>query len=104
MTRMTSDLTRHVRAVAVCAAAILAGAIGLGARAARLHAQPPATTADAGGGAAANAAVARGRAVYGTHCVECHGKSGRGDVPASPLLLPRPRDFTMGRFKLRSTE
>ncbi len=49
-------------------------------------------------------AAARGKVVYATHCVECHGESGHGDGPASPLLTPGPRDFTAGRFKIRSTE
>jgi cytochrome c oxidase cbb3-type subunit 2 len=30
--------------------------------------------------------------------------SGRGDGPAAHLLVPRPRDFTLGRYKIRSTE
>lgn len=43
-------------------------------------------------------------ALYRDRCATCHGASGRGDGPASPLLDPRPRDFTQGRFKLRTTE
>ena len=46
----------------------------------------------------------RGRAVYQEHCVECHGEAGQGDGPAAYLLVPRPRDFTLGRYKIRSTE
>jgi cytochrome c oxidase cbb3-type subunit 2 len=45
-----------------------------------------------------------GQAVYGAHCVECHGTGGRGDGPAAHLLQPRPRDFTAGRYKVRTTE
>ena len=30
--------------------------------------------------------------------------SGKGDGPAAHLLTPRPRDFTTGRYKIRSTE
>ncbi len=47
---------------------------------------------------------ARGRQVYEKHCVECHGDTGKGDGPAAMTLVPHPRDFTSGRYKLRSTE
>jgi mono/diheme cytochrome c family protein len=43
------------------------------------------------------------RALYRRHCAVCHGDAGRGDGPASFLLTPRPRDFTTGRYKFRST-
>ena len=46
----------------------------------------------------------RGKAVYDAHCVECHGRSGKGDGPASMALMPHARDFTSGRYKIRSTE
>ncbi|MGC4085827.1 MAG: cytochrome c [Vicinamibacterales bacterium] len=45
-----------------------------------------------------------GRAIYEKHCVECHGRDGKGDGPAAMTLLPHPRDFTSGRYKIRSTE
>ena len=50
------------------------------------------------------AAQARGKAVYDTHCVECHGADGKGDGPSAAYLTPRPRDFTTGKYKIRSTE
>jgi mono/diheme cytochrome c family protein len=50
------------------------------------------------------AAGNRGRDVYAKHCVECHGTSGKGDGAAAHLLTPRPRDFTSGKYKIRSTE
>src|SRR5437870_5172187 len=46
----------------------------------------------------------RGKAVYDAHCVECHGASGKGDGPSAAYLVPRPRDFTSGKYKIRSTE
>jgi mono/diheme cytochrome c family protein len=46
-------------------------------------------------------------AVYNHACAWCHGKDGRGDGPAAFSInkyrAPRPRDFTRGIFKLRST-
>jgi cbb3-type cytochrome c oxidase subunit III len=46
----------------------------------------------------------RGKAVYDAHCVECHGSSGKGDGASAAYLTPRPRDFTTGKYKIRSTE
>ena len=47
---------------------------------------------------------ADGGQLYAARCASCHGTSGRGDGPVAALLKPRPRDFTSGRYKLRSTE
>ena len=47
---------------------------------------------------------ARGKVVYDQRCFECHGVAGKGDGPAAHLLIPRPRDFTLGRYKIRTTE
>jgi mono/diheme cytochrome c family protein len=63
----------------------------------------------AGGASALRAAPATtvqlepGRKTYETHCAQCHGEKGDGDGPAAPHLSPRPRDFTTGKFKLRTT-
>ena len=45
-----------------------------------------------------------GKSIYESHCSPCHGMSGKGDGAASALLNPRPRNFTTGLFKFRSTE
>jgi cbb3-type cytochrome c oxidase subunit III len=50
------------------------------------------------------AAQPRGKAVYDAHCVECHGLTGHGDGPSASYLVPRPRDFSTGKFKIRTTE
>ena len=34
---------------------------------------------------------------------QCHGEKGDGDGYATPHLFPRPRDFTSGKFKVRTT-
>jgi cytochrome c oxidase cbb3-type subunit 2 len=54
-------------------------------------------------GAATPAQVEAGKKVYEQHCAQCHGEKGDGQGPGAPHLLPRPRDFTAGKFKLRAT-
>ena len=73
------------RCAGVIAAAALLGGVLWGARA-TVAAQP------------------RGKAVYDAHCVECHGAMGSGDGPSASYLVPRPRDFTSGKYKIRTTE
>ena len=55
-------------------------------------------------GAQAPAAPANPSTLYLERCASCHGKSGHGDGEYAGLLNPRPRDFTSGRFKFRSTD
>ena len=50
------------------------------------------------------AALERGEEVYRTRCALCHGDEGEGDGGAASYLDPRPRDFTQGLFKFRSTQ
>jgi DMSO reductase family type II enzyme heme b subunit len=45
----------------------------------------------------------RGRQLYDAKCALCHGAGGKGDGPAAERLLPRPRDFTAGTYKIRTT-
>ncbi len=44
-----------------------------------------------------------GAQVYARYCVGCHGERGDGKGPAADMLLVKPRDFTKGIFKFRST-
>lgn len=44
-----------------------------------------------------------GRFIYERGCAICHGMQGKGDGLAAPYLDPRPRDFTKGEFKFRTT-
>jgi len=46
---------------------------------------------------------AEGKEVYARYCVGCHGQDGDGRGPAAPMLITKPRDFTKGVFKFRST-
>lgn len=50
--------------------------------------------------------AARGATLYRAHCASCHGDEGRGDGPAARFFSGevRPRDFTIGVFRNRSTE
>jgi mono/diheme cytochrome c family protein len=45
-----------------------------------------------------------GGKLYDARCASCHGKTGHGDGEDAGFLNPRPRDFTTGRYKFRSTE
>ena len=47
--------------------------------------------------------AAEGRQVYERYCAGCHGVGGDGNGPAADMLLIKPRDFTRGTFKFRST-
>jgi mono/diheme cytochrome c family protein len=44
-----------------------------------------------------------GKQIYEKNCSQCHGERGDGQGVATPFLLPRPRDFTSGKFKIRTT-
>lgn len=44
-----------------------------------------------------------GRDLYNRACATCHGMDGKGNGPSARYLNPRPRDFTSGTFKFRST-
>jgi cytochrome c oxidase cbb3-type subunit 2 len=47
--------------------------------------------------------LAIGRVLYDRYCAGCHGTAGDGAGPAAPMLIVKPRDFTKGTFKFRST-
>lgn len=47
--------------------------------------------------------LAEGRHQYMMRCARCHGEKGDGNGPLADLLDPRPRDFTLGMFKFRTT-
>jgi DMSO reductase family type II enzyme heme b subunit len=48
--------------------------------------------------------VAAGKQIYRDSCWYCHGKVGDGNGPAADFLDPRPRDFTAGMYKIRTTK
>ncbi len=47
--------------------------------------------------------VKLGEKLYKQACLYCHGETGKGDGSGERYLLTKPRDFTSGKFKLRST-
>jgi len=80
------SLNVRLSAYIVCAAALAAIAAPLAA----LAAAPPGP-------------VQRGREVYLQRCFQCHGLEGKGDGTAAQYLPRRPRDFTDGRYKLKTS-
>ncbi len=76
----------------------LSGLVALFAATFELQAQPvspaPASPADS---------PVKGRAVYIQQCAACHGLAGDGNGPAAVWLYPKPRNFSAGQFKIKST-
>ncbi len=44
-----------------------------------------------------------GKKLYLKFCAQCHGEKGDGEGYAAPHLRPRPRNFSTGKFKVRTT-
>ena len=44
-----------------------------------------------------------GKKLYLKYCSQCHGEKGDGEGYAAVHLRPRPRNFTSGKFKVRTT-
>ncbi len=47
--------------------------------------------------------IRHGYAVYSRNCVGCHGVKGDGEGVAAKYFTTKPRDFTAGKYKFRST-
>lgn len=47
--------------------------------------------------------VEAGKRLYQQRCLGCHGPEGKGDGAAASFVVPRPRDFTGGQYKIRTT-
>ena len=43
--------------------------------------------------------AAKGKTLFETNCLSCHGATGKGDGPVGVALQPPPRDFSKGEFK-----
>jgi len=48
--------------------------------------------------------IGQGQEIYTRRCSFCHGLLGDGNGPAAAYMDPRPRDFTLGTFKFRTTQ
>ena len=57
-------------------------------------AAPPKVTADL---------LKEGVTLFEKQCAICHGTDGKGDGRAAVFLFPKPRNFTDGLFKIRTT-
>jgi mono/diheme cytochrome c family protein len=44
-----------------------------------------------------------GKKLYAKYCSQCHGEKGDGEGYAASRLSPKPRNFTTGKFKVRTT-
>ena len=47
--------------------------------------------------------IQAGKKLYRIKCAMCHGTNGKGDGMVSRYVFPKPRDFSHGIFKIRST-
>ncbi|MBL6999301.1 MAG: c-type cytochrome, partial [Gammaproteobacteria bacterium] len=45
----------------------------------------------------------QGKQLYAQRCQVCHGEQGLGDGIAAELMYPKPRDFSLGLFKYKTT-
>jgi DMSO reductase family type II enzyme heme b subunit len=84
-----APITAGASALHLILCAGFAAALSLAADLATASAQP----GDAGAG----------KAVYERKCAGCHGQKGDGKGAAAELLVPKPRDFTRGLYKIRTT-
>ncbi|MES0328170.1 MAG: c-type cytochrome, partial [Gammaproteobacteria bacterium] len=44
-----------------------------------------------------------GEDLYKFRCEVCHGETGMGDGPAAEFMYPKPRDFSLGLFKYKTS-
>jgi mono/diheme cytochrome c family protein len=66
-------------------------------------ASPAAPVRSAGPDVGTEAQRESGKKLYLQNCSQCHGEKGDGEGYAATHLRPRPRNFTTGKFKVRTT-
>lgn len=64
----------------------------------------PAATSASSAKALTPAMTERGRELYKTNCVPCHGEGGKGDGPGAGVLKPPPRDHTDATYMRTLTD
>ena len=47
--------------------------------------------------------VQSGEVLYKQYCASCHGNNGNGSGDLAYLVYPKPRDFTSGKYKIKSS-
>ena len=85
--------TPNPKAVPGLTACLAAGLLGMGLSAAAVSAAE----------APFAASSLRGQVVYQKACAACHGETGNGMGQGAGPLDPKPRDFTSGIYKFRTT-
>ncbi|HET8946493.1 MAG TPA: c-type cytochrome [Candidatus Polarisedimenticolia bacterium] len=63
----------------------------------------PARAQEGAKGPGSDAQRQAGQKLYEKYCSQCHGEKGDGQGPAAKHLRPMPRDFTAGKYKIRTT-
>src|SRR5688500_1604797 len=90
--RATAD--KHLFTVLVVSLAVAVGA---------WYAAPTGSVRAAAQDVGTDAQRESGKALYLKNCAQCHNDNGDGEGYAAVHLRPRPRNFTTGKFKVRST-
>jgi mono/diheme cytochrome c family protein len=91
------------RRIAVRSAFAVLAAVYLAAAIASWSAVPTGSLRAQGPDVGTEAQREAGKQLYLKFCAQCHGDNGDGEGYASPHLSPRPRNFTTGKYKIRST-
>jgi cytochrome c len=92
---MTSRLIGARTLATACLAVLIAAGL--------MPAAPPGSVRAQGPDLGTEAQRESGKTLYLKFCAQCHGEKGDGEGYATPHLRPRPRDFTTGKFKVRTT-
>lgn len=84
----------HRLALCLCQTAVAIVMIGAATVPARSAERRPTATP---------ALLAKGVEIYARECAACHGVKGNGEGPGAHIVNPKPRNFELGVFKLRTT-
>ncbi len=99
-------ITTSVFAAGLLTALVVIGGCGGEGVAAGPGAADAPGASDAPGGDAPGRTAPRkldGSVLYDRYCQSCHGDNGQGDGPGALILTIKPRDFSQGIFKFKTT-